>query len=122
MIAEKWNWFAAADVFLACRCATKEMTWKVLESSFLEAALGRSSIGRRERAEGAKEAVVHDRTGLMVNPMDVGEVTDAVARLLKEGEAENAAGRAGKSASGERISMGGSMEDVSENRKIMRSC
>ncbi|MBP9869242.1 glycosyltransferase family 4 protein [Patescibacteria group bacterium] len=92
--AEKWNWFAAADVFLLpVRDEGNDV--EGFGIVFLEAALaGVPSVAGK--SGGAKEAVVHDRTGLMVSPMDVGEVTDAVARLLKDGKLRNQLGTHGR--------------------------
>jgi phosphatidylinositol alpha-1,6-mannosyltransferase len=91
---EKWNWFTAADVFLLpVRDEGNDV--EGFGIVFLEAALaGIPSVAGK--SGGAKEAVVHDRTGLMVNPMDVGEVTEAVERLLKEEKLRTQLGEQGR--------------------------
>jgi len=52
---------------------------------FLEAALfGVPSVGGR--IGGVSDAVVHEKTGLLVDPEDAGEIARAVIRLLADGE------------------------------------
>jgi phosphatidylinositol alpha-1,6-mannosyltransferase len=59
---------------------------------YLEAALaGRPSLAGA--AGGVGDAVVHEETGLMVDPLSVGEVTKAALRLLEDPQFADALGR-----------------------------
>jgi glycosyltransferase involved in cell wall biosynthesis len=62
---------------------------------YLEAALaGKPVVGSREG--GAAEAVLHGRTGLLVDPRSVDEVADAVVALLSDAEQAAGMGAAGR--------------------------
>lgn len=81
---EKWDWMAAADVFLLpVRDDGDDV--EGFGIVFIEAALaGVPSIAGR--SGGATEAVVDGETGILVDPMDIKEVTHAIEKLLNDTE------------------------------------
>lgn len=92
--AEKWRWYAAADVFLlpVRDDGTDVEGYGIV---FLEAAkAGVPSVAGK--SGGAGEAVVNGKTGLVVNPNRDDEITDAVTKLLTDADLRNALGRQAK--------------------------
>lgn len=90
----KWNWFAAADVFLLpVRDEGNDV--EGFGIVFLEAALaGVASVAGK--SGGAVEAVIHEQTGLLVNPTDVDAVLAATLRLLGDEDLRAKLGQRGK--------------------------
>lgn len=91
---EKWNWYAAADVFLLpVREETDDM--EGFGIVYLEAALaGIPAVAGK--SGGAGEAVRHGYSGLLVNPKSIEEVETTVERLLADGELRSRLGAQGK--------------------------
>lgn len=91
---EKWQWFAAADVFLLpVREETDDM--EGFGIVYLEAALaGIPSVAGK--SGGAGEAVRHEYSGLLVNPKSIDDVETAVERLLDDKELRGNLGRQGR--------------------------
>ncbi|MEO5928259.1 MAG: glycosyltransferase family 4 protein [Patescibacteria group bacterium] len=88
------SWLAAADVFLL---PVREDTTDVegFGIVYLEAALaGIPSVAGK--SGGAREAVVHERTGLLVNPNRIEEITEAVEKLLLDPELRKQLGEQGR--------------------------
>lgn len=82
--AEVKAWMAAADVFLL---PVREDAADVegFGIVYLEAAMaGVPSVAGK--SGGASEAVIHERTGLLVNPNRIDEITEAVSKLLRDAE------------------------------------
>lgn len=79
---EKRSWLAAADLFLL-PVREDDQDVEGFGIVYLEAALaGIPSVAGR--TGGAKEAVVHEQTGLLVHPHRIDEITSAVERLLDD--------------------------------------
>jgi phosphatidylinositol alpha-1,6-mannosyltransferase len=91
---EMHAWLAAADIFLLpVRDEGDDV--EGFGIVYLEAALaGLPSIAGR--SGGAPEAVIHERTGLVVRPDSVDEVTDAVEKLLHDPEMRRRMGEEGR--------------------------
>jgi len=73
---------AAADVF----CMPS--LWEGLPLALLEAMVARKPI-IASRTSGIPEAIVDGRTGLLTEPGDVGQLADALGRLLTDGTLRN---------------------------------
>jgi phosphatidyl-myo-inositol dimannoside synthase len=76
------QYFRAGDVF-AMPCRTRKLGLEVegFGLAFIEAsAVGRPAVGGA--SGGAPEAVIHDRTGLVVDGAEVDEVAEAITGLL----------------------------------------
>jgi phosphatidylinositol alpha-1,6-mannosyltransferase len=92
--AETKAWLAAADVFLL-PVREDETDVEGFGIVYLEAALaGIPSVAGK--SGGAREAVVHERTGLLVNPNRIDEMTAAVAKLLDDEELRKKLGDEGR--------------------------
>lgn len=91
---EKWNWYAAADVFLLpVREETEDM--EGFGIVYLEAALaGIPAVAGQ--SGGAGEAVRHGYSGQLVNPKSIEEVETTVEKLLVDGELRSKLGLQGK--------------------------
>lgn len=81
--ATKWAAYGACDIFVMPNRVLGGADWEGFGIVFLEAALsGRPSIAGR--TGGASDAVVHDVTGLLVDPESPSELTGALRRLLHD--------------------------------------
>jgi phosphatidyl-myo-inositol dimannoside synthase len=90
----KWLWLASADVFLL-PVRDEGSDVEGFGIVFLEAArAGIPSIAGQ--SGGAPEAVLHERTGLLVNPMNDKQVAQAVERLLGDTDLRERLGREAK--------------------------
>lgn len=88
------TWLAAADIFLL---PVREDAGDVegFGIVYLEAAMaGVPSVAGK--TGGAREAVIHEQTGLLINPNRIDEMTDAISTLLKDPELRKRLGEAGK--------------------------
>ncbi len=80
----KWLWLSAADVFLLPVREEREDV-EGFGIVYLEAALaGVPSIAGK--SGGAGEAVIHEQTGLLVNPKSIDDVEQGIIRLLDDAE------------------------------------
>jgi phosphatidylinositol alpha-1,6-mannosyltransferase len=87
-------WLAAADVFLL-PVREDEKDVEGFGIVYLEAALaGIPSVAGK--SGGAREAVVHERTGLLVNPNHLDEIAAAVGELLDDVDRRKRLGAEGR--------------------------
>jgi phosphatidylinositol alpha-1,6-mannosyltransferase len=92
--ATKWSAYDLCDVFVMPNRVLGGANWEGFGIVFLEAALsGRPSVGGR--TGGVSDAIIHDVTGLLVDPESPSELTGALRRLLQEPELRERLGRAG---------------------------
>ncbi len=92
--AEKWLWFAAADVFVLPAREEKD-DMEGFGIVYLEAALvGLPSVAGK--CGGAIEAVKNDVTGLLVNPKSIDCVEAAIIKLLDDPGLRQTMGEAGR--------------------------
>ncbi|MDD5342079.1 MAG: glycosyltransferase family 4 protein [Patescibacteria group bacterium] len=93
--AERPNYFKLADIFIM---PSRELSNRDVEGFgivFLEAnAFGKPVIGGR--SGGVSEAVLDGQTGLLVNPTDENEISQAISRLLADGELRKRLGENGR--------------------------
>lgn len=90
----KQLWFAAANIFLL-PARDEGGDVEGFGMVFLEAAwAGLPSVAGK--SGGVAEAVIDGKTGLLVNPMSVDEIVEAVESLLKEPDRARAMGELGK--------------------------
>ena len=91
---EKNTWFGSADVFLL-PVREDETDVEGFGIVYLEAAkAGIPSVAGK--AGGAGEAVVHERTGLLVNPNHLDDITGDVERLLSDEDLRKTLGQQAK--------------------------
>lgn len=91
---EKRMWLAAADVFLL-PVREDEGDVEGFGIVYLEAALaGIPSVAGR--SGGASEAVIHERTGLLVHPHRIEEIEECVTTLLENSELRQKMGANGR--------------------------
>ena len=93
--AEKALYYSAADLFIMPNRELEDGDVEGFGIVFLEAnAYGTPVIGGR--SGGAPEAVRHEETGLLVDPLDVEAVTGAMRRLLENPEFAQCMGERGR--------------------------
>lgn len=79
----KWAVYRMGDLFVMPNSALSGTDWEGFGIVFLEAAvMGLPSIGGR--SGGAKEAVVHGRTGYLVDPASRSDLVDRLVRLIDD--------------------------------------
>lgn len=87
--------YAACDVFVMPSRPLPQGDFEGFGIVFLEAgACGKPVIGGR--SGGVPEAVIDGVTGILVDPTDVGEISDALTRLLRDEEEAARLGMAGR--------------------------
>jgi len=92
---EKSSYYAAADVFAMPNRELENGDVEGFGIVFLEAnAHGKPVIGGR--SGGAVDAIVDGETGLLVNPIDVGQIASAILRLLKDEDYAKQLGNQGR--------------------------
>jgi phosphatidyl-myo-inositol dimannoside synthase len=90
----KWAAYDACDLFVMPNRLLGGSDWEGFGIVFLEAALsGRPSIAGR--TGGSRDAVVDEKTGLLVDPESATALPDALRRLLKDRQLREQLGRAG---------------------------
>lgn len=105
----KWAAFDACDIFVMPNRLLNGLAWEGFGIVFLEAALsGRPSIAGC--TGGASDAVVHERTGLLVDPESPNELTAALRRLLQDRALRDRLGRAGLEMARTRFTSGAAVE------------
>jgi glycosyltransferase involved in cell wall biosynthesis len=90
----KWAAYDVCDVFVMPNRVLDGADWEGFGIVFLEAALsGRPSIAGR--TGGAGDAVVHDVTGLLIDPESERELPDALLVLMRDSALRGRLGQAG---------------------------
>ncbi len=93
--SQKQFYYDACDIFVMVNREIKNGNAEGFGIVFLEAnACGKPVIGGK--SGGAAEAIIHNQTGLLVNPSDIDEVAEAITYLLKNPDAASRMGDKGR--------------------------
>jgi glycosyltransferase involved in cell wall biosynthesis len=113
--------YRACDVFiLPSRCQERNGDWggEGFGRVYLEAALaGKPVVG--SNMGGAAEAVLHGKTGLLVDPRSVAEVAEAVVTLLQSWELAAAMGAQGRQWALENFSVAAMRQRLTEMLRVL---
>jgi len=91
---EKWLWFAAADIFLL---PVRDEGDDVEGFGIVYAEAAKASVPSiAGNSGGAPEAVLHERTGLVVEPESIDAIQAAIERLLQDSELRQRLGDAAR--------------------------